>query len=226
MPKEIANHSQWGRVAAELAAEDLKLASYDRPLLELLGDVSGRRMLDYGAGPGVLATALRRGGAQVRTHDISPEMNRLAGEQIGHENVYHTPDEIPQQYFDDVICNLVLCIIPDEDVPVVVQQLRRVTREEGTIYNGFCNPMIFDVPESQIDFRKQTGHTYCENHQYAKTKKEGGYEILEEHRPLEWYQRMFQDGGLTVRAQHFTPQYTLHKKNIQDFVIFELGRNS
>ena len=38
----ISKHSEWARVAKELEAEDLKLASYDGTLLDLLGDAKGR----------------------------------------------------------------------------------------------------------------------------------------------------------------------------------------
>src|SRR6476660_5199337 len=50
-------------------------AHYERPaMLDLAGDVSGRRVLDVGCGAGALAQALRDRGALVTGLDASPAM--------------------------------------------------------------------------------------------------------------------------------------------------------
>ena len=180
--------------------------------------------MDYGCGPGVLASALSRGGADIQIYDISPDMRHLAGEKIGHDRVYNSIGEIPRDHFDCVICNLVLCIVGDEVVSEIVRNLGDMASKEGTIYTGFCNPKIFNVEESQLDLREPTGQGYGENHQYRKIKKEGGYQIFEEHRPLEWYEEAFTNSGLVVLQKHFTPEYELKGNYIEDFVIFEMKR--
>jgi SAM-dependent methyltransferase len=59
-------------------------ALYDRPaVLELLGDVSGQRVLDAGCGPGLYAEELLARGASVVALDSSPEMIRLARRRAG-----------------------------------------------------------------------------------------------------------------------------------------------
>lgn len=224
MTKHISQQSQWSQVANELMAENLKLASYDRTLIDLLGDVEGQAILDFGSGPGVLAYALSRARADVHAYDISKEMRKLAGDKIGQKNVYASVEEIPRNYFAKVICNLVLCIVSDDIVPSIARNLRDVVNDTGRVYAGFCNPRIFNVAESQLDLRESTGQPYEENHKYKKTKKEGGYHITEEHRPLEWYEQTFADSGLTVVKKHFTPQYQMHGRTIEDFVIFEMGK--
>lgn len=224
MAKSIAKQTEWARVTQELEAEDLKLASYDRTLLELLGEVSGKLLLDYGCGPGVLASALQRRGADIRTYDISEKMRESCGDKIGRERVYASVDAIPKHYFDGVICNLVLCIVDEDEVARISRNVGDALHEEGMAYIGFCNPLIFNVPESQLDVRDQTGHSYEENHCYWKTKKEGGYRIREEHRPIEWYEEMFTQSGLHVLHRHFTPLYELQGRGIRDFIIFELEK--
>ncbi len=48
------------------------------PLLELLGDLAGRQVLDAGCGEGYLARALAARGAQVTGIDLSPQLIELA----------------------------------------------------------------------------------------------------------------------------------------------------
>ena len=49
-----------------------------QPLLELLGDLPGRRVLDAGCGEGYLARALTTGGAEVTGIDLSTRLIELA----------------------------------------------------------------------------------------------------------------------------------------------------
>lgn len=224
MSKLISEQSEWARVAKELEAENLKLASYDSTLLDLLGDVRGKKLIDYGCGPGVLASALQRGGADIRAYDISEKMRVHCGDKIGHDRVYVSVDAIPQNYFDGVICNLVLCIVNEDEVRKISRNIRDVLHQEGRVYIGFCNPFIFNVPESRLDLRDQTEQSYEKNHRYWKTKKEGEYRIIEEHRPIEWYEQIFTKSGLIVLNKHFTQEYELKGRKIKDFIIFELGK--
>ena len=224
MSTSISEQSEWARVSKELEAENLKLASYDSTLLDLLGNVMGKRLLDYGCGPGVLASALQRGGADIRAYDISEEMRKLCGDKIGHERVYVGVDAIPQENFEGVICNLVLCIVNEEEVRKISRNITDVLQQEGRAFIGFCNPLIFNVAESRLDLRKQSEHNYEENHRYWKSKKEGGYRIVEEHRPIRWYEQVFTEAGLIVLDKHFTLEYELKGRKIQDFIIFELKK--
>ena len=59
-------------------------AWYCRPaMIDLAGDVAGRRVLDAGCGSGPLAAALRERGALVSGFDLSPAMVDLARERLG-----------------------------------------------------------------------------------------------------------------------------------------------
>lgn len=222
--KLVADQKEWSVVAKELDAENLKLASYDNTLMSAIGDIKDKKVLDYGAGPGVLALGLQKMGAEVKVWDINNEMREKAGAKIGSENIYNDISQVPENFFDIIICNLVLCIVPEVEVKNIVKNIKNLLNETGLVYIGFCNPKIFQVTESNLDFRFPTGNKYEDNHDYKKIKKEGGYEIIETHRPIEWYEKIYTDIGLKLQDTFFTPEYELNGNKIKDFVIFKLGK--
>src|SRR3989344_2417651 len=220
----VSGQRQWAKVLRELELEKIKLAYYDNTLLPLLGNLKNKKILDYGSGPAVLASALKARGADCRIFDISSVMMERASERIGRENVYKKVEDIPHDYFDFIICNLVLCIVSEKEVMHILKNIRSEVKKRGFVYIGFCNPLIFDIPESKLDFRMQTKHKYEDNHNYRKIKKEGSYEIIESHRPIEWYKKLFKATGLNLVDTIFTPEYELKGRKIKDFIIFKLKK--
>lgn len=79
---QIRMGGDWGKVASELEHEVLKLKSYDEPLLQRLGDVKGKEILDYGYGPGVLLAVLSGAGANAKGWDRNKKMRAKAGIKI------------------------------------------------------------------------------------------------------------------------------------------------
>lgn len=221
---QIPIGGNWGRVASELEHEVLKLKSYDGPLLQRLGDVEGKEILDYGCGPGVLLSVLRGAGANAKGWDRNKRMRSSAGRKAGHENVYQSLDEIPRNHFDYLVCNLVACINWDGEVLDTAKDIQAFLKDGGEAYVGFCNPLIYDVRESQLDIRHPSGKPYKTNHTYKKTKKEGGYQITERHRPIEWYEGIFTEAGLQAVGRIFTPEYEFSGNMINDFLILRLKK--
>lgn len=218
----VSQHD-WNQVIAELESEQLKLMSYDNTLLTLMPSPQTKRILDYGAGPGVLALVLQRLGADIRTWDINPQMGAKSAEKIGTERVFNCITEVLEQSFDVVICNLVLCITTDDVTIEILNNIRRILKPEGRAYFGFCNPRLFDVPESRLDYRFKTEHSYEENHSYKKIKKEGGYKIIEMHRPISWYENQYRLSGLKLTDTALTPNYDFNGATLNDFIIHTLS---
>ena len=86
--KFVGDMKKWAQVAAELQGEDLKEKIYDNTLLGLCGSLKGKTVLDYGAGPAVIAGRAFKMGAQVKTFDISRKMNAICVDKLGNENVF------------------------------------------------------------------------------------------------------------------------------------------
>jgi ubiquinone/menaquinone biosynthesis C-methylase UbiE len=68
-------------------------AYYERPaMIDLAGDVDGRRVLDAGCGSGPLSAALHAKGAIVTGFDSSPAMVELARRRLGENAALHVAD--------------------------------------------------------------------------------------------------------------------------------------
>ena len=106
---------------AEHAADSAYNAHYDRPaVLELVGDVAGKRVLDAGCGPGLYSEELLARGADLVSIDASAEMVALAEERIGSRaHVMRADLNEPLPFasaeFDLIVCALVIHYVNDRD---------------------------------------------------------------------------------------------------------------
>lgn len=110
-------------------------------ILELVGDIAGRRVLDVGCGDGKLAIELWKRGAKVTAIDSSPRMIRAARERArGHgadialaiATTRSLP--FPPEAFDLAIAITLLCFVPDGRS--ALREIGRVVRPGGRIIVG------------------------------------------------------------------------------------------
>lgn len=128
----------YDRMADEflLHAEDSAYnAHYDRPaVLDLIGDVAGRRVLDAGCGPGLYAEALLERGAEVLGFDASTAMVDLARVRVGDRaDIRVARLDEPFPYADDSV-DLVLCALAIHyvaDRHAAFAEMHRVLRPGG-----------------------------------------------------------------------------------------------
>lgn len=226
MKKAVINQNDWDLVLRELEKEKIKLMSYDNTIINNIGDIKGSRVLDYGAGPGILASVLQKLGADVKVFEVNDKILEAAAKRIGKENVFDDVKELPQNYFDSIICSLVLCIVKEAEVKFILQVISKLLAPTGIAFFGFCNPLIFEVKESHIDYRFPTGDSYEKNHSYKKIKKEGNYEIHEQHRPIGWYETQLIKNGFSISQILFTPEYDYKGNHIKDFIIFKCKKKN
>jgi SAM-dependent methyltransferase len=124
---------------------------YTRPaILDLAGDVAGRRILDAGCGSGPLSAALRDRGATVTGFDSSAKMLELARQRLGPGADLHLADlgsplPFPDGAFDDVIACLVLHYLQDWTAPLA--ELRRVLRPGGRLIVAIDHPYAVDLQQ-------------------------------------------------------------------------------
>ena len=120
-------------------------AFYDRPaVLSLLPDVTGKRVLDAGCGPGAYAEWLLDHGAQVVAVDANEKMLAHARERTGDRAEFHLAnlnaplDFLANASFDLVICPLVLDYI--RDWTPLFREFQRVLRPGGVLVFSHGHP--------------------------------------------------------------------------------------
>ncbi|GAA2173868.1 class I SAM-dependent methyltransferase [Agrococcus versicolor] len=137
-------------------AGNLLNAHYERPaVLRLLGDVSGRRVLDAGCGSGPLAAELIARGAEVTGFDSSPAMIELARRRLGPAvplTVQDLSRPLPfeDEAFDDVVASLVLHYLEDWDAPLA--EIRRVLKPGGRLIASINHPFVRQFNEPTEDY--------------------------------------------------------------------------
>ncbi|WP_434088839.1 class I SAM-dependent methyltransferase [Amycolatopsis japonica] len=133
-------------------------AYYTRPaILDLAGDVTGRRILDAGCGAGPLFEALRDRGANVTGFDSSAKMLELARKRLGDDAALRVADigeqlPYPDGAFDDVIAALVLHYLEDWTAPLA--EIRRVLKPGGRLIMAVNHPIIFKLVHPEGDYFK------------------------------------------------------------------------
>jgi SAM-dependent methyltransferase len=130
---------------ADLAFADAAFLDHEtwvRPAFSLLGDLRGKRALDYGCGHGMAAVVMARAGAAVTAFDLSPgyvaeARERAAVNRVAVACVAADGEELPfeDESFDVVWGNAILHHL---DLSRAGRELRRVMRPGGVAV--FCEP--------------------------------------------------------------------------------------
>ncbi|MFJ6781845.1 methyltransferase domain-containing protein [Streptomyces yangpuensis] len=166
LPENVVN--DYDAFAEAYAAENensLVNAHYERPaMLDLAGDVTGRRILDAGCGAGALTAALRDRGADVTGLDVSAAMLALARRRLGDGATLHRVDlrdRLPfaDGEFDDVIASLVLHYL--EDWGPTLAELRRVLRPGGRLLASVDHPFVaYTFGDPRPDYFATTDYAF------------------------------------------------------------------
>ncbi|GGU33773.1 class I SAM-dependent methyltransferase [Lentzea flava] len=156
LPADPAQANEYDSIAEAYTAENetsLLNAYYERPaMLELAGDVTGRRILDAGCGSGPLFAALRDRGAVVTGIDASAGMLEQARRRLGADADLRVADladplPFPDHTFDDVLASLVLHYL--RDWGPTLAELRRVLVPGGRLIISVEHPFVIYLMQRQ-----------------------------------------------------------------------------
>jgi len=147
VPVGQRSFAQFATEYAAAAPTKAHNALYERPAtLTLVGDTTGRSVLDAGCGPGINSCTLARQGARVHAFDVTPTMVDLARERcrglpvdVRLGDVARPLDWLSDGTFDLVLCALTLDYVAD--LGPVFREFRRVTTPGGVLVFSMAHPM-------------------------------------------------------------------------------------
>lgn len=156
---DVAVENDYDGFAEAYTAENetsLLNAYYVRPaIVDLAGDVAGRRILDAGCGAGPVSAALRDRGAVVSGFDRSAKMVELARQRLGDDVDLRVADitgplPYPDGAFDDAVAALVLHYLEDWTAPLA--ELRRVLKPGGRLIVVVNHPILLKMVHRETDY--------------------------------------------------------------------------
>ncbi|HEY3471106.1 MAG TPA: methyltransferase domain-containing protein [Amycolatopsis sp.] len=179
-------------------------AYYERPAtLALVGDVTGRRILDAGCGSGPLSAALRDRGAIVTGIDSSAGMLEQARRRLGADVDLRVADladplPFPDDAFDDVVASLVLHYL--RDWAPTLAEFRRVLRPGGRLIVSVDHPFAINLMHRQSGPRPDYFATYNWTEEWTLDGKSVPMSFW--NRPLHAMTDAFTAAGFRISVVH------------------------
>lgn len=239
----------------DLAADDF-ISNYDEdgglnrkvmlnpPILELLGNVEGKWVLDAGCGEGYLSRMLSKQGANVTGIDYSCRMLELARQRTDDESIKYLHGNIENlhsiesQSFDRVVSNMVIQDLEKYEEAII--EMYRLLKKDGIFVFSILHP-CFITPNSGWIRNRNGDKEYWKVERYFY---EGAYEqnfpvdsdekVVYYHRTLTSYINAFRKAGFILnnliepRASEedlkWYPQFA-EDLHCPDFMVFQLVKN-
>jgi SAM-dependent methyltransferase len=197
MPTVTNDYDSFAEAYAAETESNLLNGYYARPaILDLAGNVAGRRILDVGCGAGSLLAALRDRGAIVTGVDPSIKMLELARQRLGEgaallqAGLGGAPLPFPDDAFDDAIACLVLHYLEDWKAPLA--DLRRVLMPGGRLIVAVNHPFGYKLQYPDADYFAP--REYSEEYTFSGQNAQLTYW----HRPLHAMTSAFIEAGFRI----------------------------
>lgn len=179
-------------------------------MLELMGDVSGLKILDLGCGEGGYSRELAKRGAEITCVDCNKKAIEYVSEQAKREGLSmrcllrNSNDlyEIEDGTFDAVLCSMML--MDCADLEGTVKEAARVLKSSGKLYVSVLHPCFNGNYEKGIGRqgagidREVVVKNYFEPTEWEAPLYKGSIPVLWHRRTLEEYVRTFIKCGLTI----------------------------
>lgn len=213
-------------------------------ILDLLGAIQGKRVLDAGCGEGYLSRMLAKLGAHVVGVDYSENMIKMAhertSEDLGIRFVHGNCEELSSFQdgtFDLIVSNMVIQDLPNYDM--AISEMYRLLTENGVFIFSILHP-CFITPGSGWVRSENGDKLYWKVDHYFN---EGVYEqalpvdnndkILFFHRTLTSYFHTIRNAGFQIEtmiepkpSEEMLEKYPSFEEDLRcsDFIVFKLRK--
>lgn len=213
-------------------------------ILDLLGSIQGKRVLDAGCGEGYLSRMLAKLGAHVVGVDYSENMIKMAHERtledLGIRFVHGNCEELSSFQdgtFDLIVSNMVIQDLPNYDK--AISEMYRLLSENGVFIFSILHP-CFITPGSGWVRSENGDKLYWKVDHYFN---EGVYEqalpvdnndkILFFHRTLTSYFHTIRNAGFQIEtmiepkpSEEMLEKYPSFEEDLRcsDFIVFKLRK--
>lgn len=208
------NAQRWDALYDEDGDRNRRYIS-DEPMLAMLGDVQGQRLLDVGSGNGYLCRKLARQGALMTGVELSDQFMAMA---LQHEtaeplDITYRQGSVSEMSFlldasfDKAVSNYVLMDVPD--YIGALEHIYRVLRPGGIFVSVISHPCFSsgpggwvvpapDTPRREDWYALQVDNYFRRGPVYTVW---GNFDpVLGFHRPLRDYWQAFTEAGFTVEG--------------------------
>lgn len=212
--KQDSSTASWNNLGAEwleLAQTGETRMHFIMPyMLEKMGDVQGKRILDLGCGEGGYSRELAKKNAEVVAVDCSEESIHYSAKQAESSNltISHFLRNSNNLYgmgnntFDIVLCSMML--MDCEDLDGTIKEAARILKPSGTLFASVLHP-CFDGNHDDGIGRQGEGidrqvvvKNYFSPSQWEAPLPKGKTPVIWRHRTLEDYVKTFIKNGLTI----------------------------
>jgi ubiquinone/menaquinone biosynthesis C-methylase UbiE len=253
--REVACHAYLDLLAGQKTknvelALNLKLGSpmlIEVPyILDLIGNIRGKKVLDAGCGGGFYALWLSEKGAKVLGIDGSEEMVKIAKEKASRKklNVKFLIGDVTDLRIEDGVFDLVLStlvLMEFKELDKTISELVRVTRNRGDIVVSVQHPMLtagdWERESGQKLFRKLDCYFLERELEVVwENEKKDRVTFKYYHRPLQAYIEPFLRRGCVLTSLVEPYPYDVYKtmnpreyedtKRIPHFIVFKFQKQT
>lgn len=176
-------------------------------MLGLMGDTTGKKILDLGCGEGKYARELIHSKAEVTAVDCAEYSIEFAKKQAAEEGldiqhlVRNSNDlyDIEDARFDIVLCSMML--MDCEDLDGTLKEIVRVLKPSGAVYASVLHPCFTGKKigrDGEGINRRVIVEDYFNPAVYEQPLPSGTIPVLWRHRTIEEYVKLFTKHGLTI----------------------------
>lgn len=167
---------------------------HDSIVLKIIQCEQPQTILDYGAGKCKIANTLSTN-FDVSAYDIDKET--VISRAYPNVKIISQRTELKDKKYDLVVCNLVLCCVPNDMAQEIMCDINAALQIGGKAVISICNPLFNSVQHTELRTSGLKGE-YRQSEKYNKITTVGRPVREEYHRPIEYYRNLFSRNGFQI----------------------------